>query len=477
MGIHSVATKDVEAKALPNDLIDGFCASLRGALLTSTDDGYDSARRVWNGMIDKKPGLIVQCAGAADGIAAVHFAREHSLLTSIRGGGHNVAGTSIAEDGLVIDLSQMRSVHVDPERRSARVEGGARLRDLDHETQAFGLAAPVGVVSATGVAGLTLHGGAGWLLRKHGLSIDNLLSVDIVTADGRMRKASQSENADLFWAIRGGGGNFGVVTSFEYRLHPVGPKVWMAVPMYPLERAEEVMGSLRDYMANAPEELMVLGVFWSAPDVPEVPAKWRSAPVVILLGCYTGPFEEGEHVIAPLRTIGEPIADLSAPMPWIQAQRFLDADYPNGAFYYWKSLYLDHLDDGVIRVLAKHTISRPSPISSLDVWMLGGAAGRVHPTATPLWRRDAPFLLGIEANWKSRGEADANIRWAREVFDEMQQFSRGGVYLNFPGFVEEREALLQAAYGPNLAPLRAIKAKYDPTNLFRGVLSIKPQSA
>jgi hypothetical protein len=241
--------------------------------------------------------------------------------------------------------------------------------------------------------------------------------------------------------------------------------------MYPLERAGEVMGSLRDYMAAAPEDLMVLATFWSAPDVPEVPATWRGAPVVILLGCYTGPFEEGERVIAPLRKVGEPIADLSAPMSWVQAQRFLDADYPDGDFYYWKSLYLDRLDDEVIRVLAKHTSARPSPLSSLDVWMLGGAFGRVSPTDTAFYKRDSPFMLGIEANWKNLADADANIRWAREVFDEMQRFSPGGVYLNFPGFLEEREALLQAAYGPNLERLRAIKAKYDPSDLFPGLLS------
>ena len=287
-------------------------------------------------------------------------------------------------------------------------------------------------------------------------------------------RPARSENSDLFWAIRGGGGNFGVVTSFEFQLHPVGPKVWMAVPMYPLERAEEAMESMRDYMTKAPEELMVLGVFWSAPDVPEVPAEWRGAPVVILLGCYTGAFEDGERMIAPLRQIGKPIADLSAPLSWVQAQKYLDEDYPAGAFYYWKSLYLDRLDGAVVRALIKHTQSRPSPASSLDVWVLGGAAGRVDPMDTAFYRRDAPFMLGIEANWKNRADAEANIQWARNVFDEMQEFSRGGVYLNFPGFLEDREALLHAAYGPNLERLRTIKAKYDPANLFPGLLSIKP---
>jgi hypothetical protein len=457
--------------------VDRFRERLRGRLLAAGEEGYDDARRVWNGMIDRRPALIARCCGTADVIAAVDFAREHGLLTSIRGGGHNVAGTALVDNGLVIDLSEMRSVRVDPERRLARAEGGARLGDLDHETQAFGLAAPVGVVSATGVAGLTLHGGAGWLLRKHGFSIDNLSSVDIVTADGQLRKASQNENSDLFWAIRGGGGNFGVITSFEFRLHPVGPLVWMAVPMYPLEQAGSVIKGLREYMAGAEKGLMVLAVFWSAPDVPEVPPEVRGAPVVIVLGCDTGPFHDGERRIAPLRRLGDPIADLSAPMSWVQAQKFLDQDYPDGAFYYWKSLYLDRLDGEVIRALAKHTRNRPSPISSIDVWMLGKATVGASPSESAFYKRDAPYMLGIEANWHDREKNEANIRWARTLVEEMKPFSRDGIYLNFPGLMENKEATLQAAYGPHLDRLRAIKAKVDPADLFSGLLSNSPQTA
>ncbi|MGD2075436.1 MAG: FAD-binding oxidoreductase, partial [Gammaproteobacteria bacterium] len=288
-----MATSDGGQRVLDEVAVEKLRERLRGRVLSPEEDGYESARLVWNGMVDKRPSLIVQCAGTADVMAAVNFAQEHGLLTSIRGGGHNVAGSALLDGGLVIDLSEMRSVHVDPERRLARVEGGARLRDLDHETQAFGLAAPVGVVSATGVSGLTLHGGAGWMLRKHGFSIDNLSAAEVVTADGRLRKASETANSDLFWAIRGGGGNLGVVTSFEFRLHPVGPEVWMAVVMYPLDQAEAVLQGLQDYMANADEALMALGVFWSAPEVPEVPAELRGTPVVIVIGCYTGPFIEG----------------------------------------------------------------------------------------------------------------------------------------------------------------------------------------
>lgn len=468
MTSYRISKNDGGATLLEQAAVDSFRERLRGRLLADGEDGYDDARRVWNGMIDRRPALIARCRGAADVIAAVDFAREHRLLTSIRGGGHNVAGSAVVDDGFVIDLSEMRSVHVDPERRTARAEGGARLGDLDHEAQAFGLAAPVGVVSATGVAGLTLHGGAGWLLRRHGFSIDNLASVDIVTADGRLRKASRDENSDLFWAVRGGGGNFGVITAFEFRLHPVGPRVWMAVPIYPLDQARSVIHGLQEYMAGADPGLMVLAVFWSAPDVPEMPAETRGAPVVIVLGCYTGPFDDGERVIAPLRSLGDPVADLSAPMPWVQAQKYLDADYPDGAFYYWKSCYLDRLDAEAVTVLAESTRMRPSEASSIDVWMLGGVPE--GPSDSAFFRRRSPYMLGIEANWHRREDAEANIQWARGLHDEMRRFSGEGIYLNFPGFLEDRERLLQEAFGPNLSRLRAVKVKYDPENLFSGLL-------
>ncbi|MEJ2282988.1 MAG: FAD-binding oxidoreductase [Desulfobacterales bacterium] len=471
----SIMSKDGTGESLSTDTVDHFKDNMRGDLIIPEDDQYESARKLWNGMIDKKPALIARCTGVEDVVTAVNFSKEHNLLFSIRSGGHNVAGTAIAEGGLVVDLSAMRNVTVDPDRRMAHAEGGVRLGDLDRETQKFNLAVPVGVVSATGVAGLTLHGGTGWLLRKHGLTIDNLLSVDIVTADGQLKKASENENSDLFWAIRGGGGNFGVVTGFEFKLHPVGPKVWMSVPMYPLERAKEVMSACCEYMQKAPEDLMVLGVYWSAPEVPEVPARYHGTPVVILLGCYTGPFEEGEKVIAPLREIGTPIADLSAPMTWVEAQQFLDEDYPDGAFYYWKSIYMDHLDSEVLEALSRHTAARPSSESSIDVWMLKGAMSRINPGDTAFFKRDAPYMLGIEANWHKREDATANIDWAKNVVKDMQRFTKGGSYLNFPGFVEEREALLQGSYGTNLERLRAIKAKYDPLNFFPGILNIEPK--
>lgn len=447
---------------------------LRGEVITAGDAAYDARRTVWNGLIDRKPGALIRCTGVADVMAAVRFARRHHLAIFAKGGGHHVAGACLADNGLTLDLAPMRHVAVDPERRTAWVQGGATLGDLDHETQAFGLAAPVGVVSATGVAGLTLHGGMGWLLRRHGLSVDNLLSVDIVTADGRLTKANHHRNADLFWALRGGGGNFGVATAFEFRLHPVGPQVWMAVPVYPLDRAAEVLPAFHEVMRAAPDDLMAIAVFWSAPEAPEVPARYHGTPVVILLACYTGPFEKGEEHIAPLRRMGTPIADLSGPRRWTDAQKFLDADYPDGAFYYWKSVFLDRLDAEVVKVLAHHTAARPSPLSSIDVWSLGRAMGRVGAGETPLFRRDAPYMIGIEANWQARSAAEANIAWARAVFEDLRPFTRGGEYLNFPGFLEDQDRLLRGAYGPNLQRLRAVKAQHDPGNLFRGALNISP---
>jgi FAD/FMN-containing dehydrogenase len=474
MSAATFSTNRNDLKQISSDVLKSLIDRIRGRVIRRDDDGYHSARAVWNGLIDKNPGAIVQCTGVADVMAAVRFANEHDLLISVRGGGHNVAGSCIADDGFTIDLSAMRSVRVDPGRRAALVEGGARLGDLDHETQAFELAAPVGVVSATGVAGLTLHGGMGWLLRKHGLSIDNLLSAEVVTADGRLRKASPSENPDLFWAIRGGGGNFGVVTSFELKLHPIGPKVWMSMPIYPLDRANEVMGKFREYMETAPDELMGIGVFWSAPKAPEVPPEYQGKPVVILLGCYSGPFEKGESAIAPLRGIGRPIADLSGPMPWTEAQKLLDPDYPDGAFYYWKSIYLDRLDDKVVQTISDHAASRPSPISSIDVWALGRGMSRVGNTDTAFYKRDSPYLVAVEANWEDAQETEANIEWARNVFKDFKAYTRGGNYLNFPGFFENREDMLFGAYGPNLKRLKEIKAKYDPSNLFRGAVNISP---
>lgn len=460
--------------ALCREAVDGFARACRGGLIGPDDPGYEQARRVWNGLIDKHPALIACCTGAADVMAAVNFAREHNLPLSVRGGGHNVAGKALCDDGLVVDLSHMRAIRVDPVRRVAQVQAGATLGDLDHETQAFGLAVPVGLVTATGIAGLTLHGGMGWLTRKYGLTLDNLVSVDIVTADGQWHKASEEENADLFWALRGGGGNFGVVTSFEFRAHPVGPEVWFGVIMYPISRAAAVLRFVREFLHEAPPELGVLATLWTAPDDDSVPAPCRGAPVVIVLACYCGPVESGEKAIRPLRRIITPLADLSGPRPFLEVQKFFDADYPNGRLYYWKSVYLEDLGDEVIAAAIDHAAARPSPLTSLDLWFLEGALNRVPADRTAFARRDVKYAIAIEANWIDPAQSDANIAWSRGVFDDLQRFSCG-IYLNFPGFMEDADRLLQGAYGENYERLLAIKTAYDPDNLFRGALNIAPR--
>jgi FAD/FMN-containing dehydrogenase len=460
--------------ALTQSAIEGFGRRLRGELLRPGDVDYEEARLIWNGLIDKRPALIARCAGVGDVIDSVNFARENDLLVAVRGGGHNVAGNAVCDGGLVIDLSAMKGIRVDPEQRTARAEGGAALGDLDRETQVFGLATPLGVVTETGIAGLTLGGGIGWLRRKYGLSSDNLVSVDIVTADGRFLTASESENEDLFWGIRGGGGNFGVVTSFEYRLHAVGPEVTFCFVLYHGDRAKEVLQSCNEYVVQAPDEVSPLGVLGRVPSVELFPEWWHGEPYVALLAMYAGDAEEGERVLRPLRELGTPIADLSARMPYTEAQAVLDEDYPNGWHYYWKSVNVDGLGDEVIERLVDHAKSAPSDHSTIDVWYQGGAMSRIGASETAFGDRSAPMLVGIEANWEDSQNDEANISWVRSCFSDMRRFSDGGMYLNFPGFLEEGDELLRNAYGENYERLVALKNKYDPTNLFRLNQNIKP---
>jgi len=454
--------------------VDGLARTFRGELIGPDDPRYERARRVWNGLIDKHPALIARCTGAADVRAAINFARTHGLSLSVRGGGHNVAGKALCDDGLVVDLSRMRAARVDPVRRIVQVQAGATLGDLDHETQAFGLAVPVGLVTTTGIAGLTLHGGMGWLTRRYGLTLDNLVSMDVVTADGQWHQASEKADADLFWALRGGGGNFGVVTSFEFRAHPVGPEVWFGVIMYPISQAGAVLRFVRDFLHEAPEELGVLATLWTAPDDESVPAPCRGAPVAIVLACYHGPVANGEAAIRPLRRIVTPLADLSGPRPFLEVQRFFDADYPNGRLYYWKSVYLEDLGDEVIAAAIDHAATRPSPLTSLDLWFLEGAINQIPADRTAFARREVKYAIAIESNWIDPAQSEANITWSRGAFDDLQRFACG-TYLNFPGFMEDADRLLQGAYAENYERLLAIKTAYDPDNLFRGVLNIVPR--
>jgi FAD/FMN-containing dehydrogenase len=395
-------------------------------------------------------------------------------VLSVRGGAHNVAGNAVNDGGVVIDLSAMTAVHVDPTARTARAQGGATWGDLDRETQLYGLAAPGGVVSTTGIGGLTLHGGLGHLRRKHGLSMDNLVSVDIVTADGQVRQASERENPDLFWAVRGAGSNFGVVVSFEFRLHPVGPMVALSAPFYPMDQGGSVFRAWRDYVERAPDEVSSIFLFWAVPDNEHFPEELRGRPAAIVGTVYAGPVEEGERVLQPLREFGTPLMDLSGPIPYTALQTAFDPFFPEGRLYYWKSTYVDTLSDAAIDTLVEIAQRRPSNLSAATFWHLGGAIGRVDPTATAYYRRDAPYLFTAEASWEDPATNDANIAWSRDALTAMQPYSRGGSYLNFPGFGEEKEAMLRAAFGPNYDRLAALKHRYDPTNLFRMNLNIKP---
>ena len=462
-----------ESRPLEAGVVQDLAGRLQGELLVPETQGYDQARRVWNGMIDRRPALIARVRGTADVVEVVDFARQQQLLTAVRGGGHNVTGNAVCDGGLVIDLSLMKGVQVDPTARIARAQGGVTWGELDRETQIHGLATPGGVVSMTGIAGLTLGGGLGWLRRKHGLSCDNLEAVELVSAQGRVHRVSGSENPELFWGLKGGGGNFGVVTGFEYRLHPVGPQVMFCFVFHPFEAAREGLRFYRDYAITAPDELSSFVIFGTVPEAEEFPAASHGRPYMLFAACYAGPLEKGERVVRPLREFTRPIADLSGPMPYRQVQSILDADYPPGELrYYWKSLYLAGLDDRAIDRLIELAALRPSPLSTLDIWQMGGAVARIGEEEAAFGHRQAPFLLGAESNWESQSDDQANIAWARRCCREMEPFSTGGSYLNFE---ESGEGFAKAAHQRHFDRLRALKRVWDPDNLFRLNPNIRPE--
>ena len=446
--------------------IEGFGAGLRGQLLRPSDDGYDAARTLWNAMIDKRPALIARCAGTADVIRSVGFARDQRLLVAVRGGGHNVAGNSVCDGGLMIDLSPMKGIRVDPVRRTARAEAGCTWRDLDHECQAFGLATTGGVIPTTGIAGLTLGGGIGWLMGKHGLSCDNLLSVDLVTADGRLVMASTEDNADLFWGLRGGGGNFGVATSFEYRLHPI-DQVLGGMVVHPLGKAREVLRFYRDFAPAAPDELGTMAALLTSPE---------GEKILALLVCYCGSLMDGARILRPLREFGPPLADQIGPMPYTQLQVMLDAGFPPGMQNYWKSDFLRALDDDAIDTIVSRFEQVPSPTSAVAIESFGGAMSRVPDDATAFNHRHTPFNLLIVGIWPDPSNNDAHLRWVRDYWDAMQPFSSGAVYVNYLGQeADEGAGRIKAAYGSTkYEKLVMLKNKYDPTNLFRLNQNIKP---
>jgi len=447
------------------EALDTLRTTLTGDALTPTDAAFPDSLVIWNGTVDKHPALIVRCATNDDVIAAVNFARDQGLGVSVRAGGHHVAGSSLIEDGLVIDLAQMRGVEVDPAARTVRAQGGALIGDVDRATQEHGLAVPLGLVSETGVAGLTLAGGLGWMRRKHGLSSDNLIAADVVTADGALVHASPTENADLFWALRGAGWDLGVVVNFEYQAHPLGPEVWVPFVAYAWADAKQVIQRFREFAASAPEGLSLICVCWTVPEIDAFPKDAWGQRMVVILGPYIGTVEEGREASKDLPSFGTVLADLSGEMPWTEAQLLFDEDYPKGRRYYWRSTYLQDLPDAAIDVLIDRTEKRPSLLTSLDIWQLGGAIDRVGPTDTPIAHRGAPYLIGIEANWENAADDAANRDWTKAVSAALEPFSTGGSYMNFED--PDDVTATAAAYGANLDRLRAVKQQYDPNNLFR----------
>lgn len=450
----------------------------RGEVILPGDAAYDDARKVWNGMIDKYPAVIVRPIDSDDVIAAVNLAREHDLLVSVRGGGHNVAGHATNDNGLVIDLRAMKKIAVDPVQRLAWVEGGATWGELDAATQAYGLATPGGVFSKTGIAGLTLGGGVGWLRNKYGLSCDNLVAADVVTADGRLLRVDATQHADLLWGLRGGGGNFGIVTSFAFQLHAVGPDVMMVFAFHPVETEGDAVRAVRwyrDYCRQAPDEVSSLAALGQVPPSEHFPQEMHGAPFILYAAVYAGPVDKGRQALQPLLDFGQPFLDLSGVLPFVEAQQMFDADYPDGLRYYWKSLNLTELTDEAISTIVRHARLQPSPYNTTDLWHIGGAIKRVSATESAFTGRQAAFIFNPEANWLEASDDDANIAWVRRAVSAMKQHSDGSHYLNFPGFQEEGDAMMRASFGSSYERLAALKQKFDPCNLFRLNQNVQPQ--
>jgi FAD/FMN-containing dehydrogenase len=447
-------------------------ASFGGTLVRPGDPTYDEDRRIWNGSIDRSPALIARCGGVADVIAAVKFARSNGLTVAVRGGGHSFPGHSVCDGGIVIDLGLMKGIRVDPEARTARVQAGALWGDVDRETQAFGLATTGGIVTHTGVAGLTLGGGIGWLHRKLGLTIDQLISVDLITADCEFVKASETENADLFWGLRGGGGNFGIVTEFEFRLHPIGPTVVAGPVFWPMEKAPEVLRFYREWSAETPDELMTIVVQRKALPLPFIPKELHGEQVIAVTACYSGSVEEGEAAVRPLKSFGSPVVDRCEPKPYIAHQSMFDPSFPHGWWYYFRACDVAELNDGVVDVMAEFGRKIVSPISSIALWQLGGAVARVSEAETAFHGRGAGFSFNINGNSETAEGFEAEREWARNYWSALAPHHTS-VYVNF--LMEEGEERIRQAYGAEKYDrLKALKRKYDPDNLFRLNQNIPP---
>jgi FAD/FMN-containing dehydrogenase len=458
-----VITTDGSDKILEEVAVQNFADGLRGRLARPGEEGYDAARKVWNGMIDRRPALIARCAGPADVIAAVRFAREHELLVSVKGGGHNITGNAVCEDGLMIDLSPMKSVRVDPVGRTARAEAGLTWGEYNRETQAFGLASTGGVVSTTGIAGLTLGGGLGWLHGKHGLSCDNLLSADIITADGRLLTVSGDQHPDLFWGLRGGGGNFGVVTSFEYRVHPVGP-VLAGMVIHPMSRAKEVLRFYRDFCRSCPDEMVAAAALMTSAD---------GDPVAVIVAAYIGDLAAGEKAVTSLRKFGPPLVDTIAPTSYVALNTLFDAAFPYGGVQrYWKSSFLKDLGDDVLDIMISRSAKFLSPMSNVLFFHLHGAATRVDRDATAFGLRDDQWDYDVISQWTDTAESAGHIQWTRDFWTVVEPFASGQVYVNH--LDAEEGTRIRAAYTHGYERLVTLKNKYDPTNLFRLNQNIRP---
>lgn len=454
------------------DNIDEFKTHFQGEVLLPDDAGYDEVRQIWNAMIDRKPALIARCTSTEDVMQAIQFGRTHNLLISIRGGGHNIAGNAVCDDGLMIDLSLMKDVQVDVTTRTASVGPGCTLADFDRVVQAHGLATPLGINSTTGVAGLTLGGGFGWLSRKYGMTIDNLLSAEVITADGRQLNASESENADLFWGLRGGGGNFGVVTRFDFQLHPVGPEVLSGLIVFPFEQAKSVISQFVRFTETMPEELNVWMVTRKAPPLPFLPAEVHGREMIALALCYVGDPEEGERIIAPLREFGTVLGEHVGVQPYTAWQQAFDPLLAKGARNYWKSHNFAQISDGVIDAIIEYAARLPSPHCEIFIGTIGGQTTRVAPEAMAYSSRDANYVMNVHGRWETAVEDERCIAWAREFFARSQPFASSGAYINF--LTQEETDRIAFAYGATWNRLVELKSKYDPTNLFRMNQNIKP---
>ncbi|HKE56897.1 MAG TPA: FAD-binding oxidoreductase [Pyrinomonadaceae bacterium] len=445
---------------------------LTGEVLLPGDHAYEGARKIWNATIDKHPAVIVRCLTTSDVVRAVNFARESGFTLAVRGGGHNIAGSALCDDGVVIDLSRMKAATVNPETRRVSIEGGATLADLDAATQAYGLATPVGINSTTGIGGLTLGGGFGWLSRKYGMTIDNLESALVVTAAGQVVRASAIENPDLFWAIRGGGGNFGVVTHFEFRLHPVGPEVLSGLVIYPLAEAKAVLGQYREFVAGAPDDLSVWALLRQAPPLPFLPPEVHGQGIVAFALCYLGDPKQGESLIEPLRKFGTILGQHVGVQPYAAWQQAFDPLLAPGARNYWKSHNFSTLSDGLFDTVIEYSDKLPSPQCEIFFGALGGATTRPSPDSAAYPHRDAQFVMNVHGRWENAADDTRCINWARDLFKASAPFANGGVYVNF--LTADEGNRLRAAYGPNYLRLAQIKRKYDAANLFRTNQNIKP---